>query len=291
MKNVTIARMCATAAALYLSSASAQQNFDAVEIKAHHVAGTFYYLEGQGGNIGLSVGDDGIVMIDDQFAPLSQKILAAIRGISDKPIKFLINTHMHPDHIGGNENFGSMGIPILAQENVRIRMARGINGGAPAPGVALPVITFKSAVTVHMNGEDLSVLPMPPAHTDADSYIYFRGSNVIHTGDVFRTTGYPVIDLNNGGTLQGTLDALQQAIDMAGPDTKFVPGHGNVSNRDDVIAFRNMILEVRERVSKLVRDGMTLEQVMAAKPTADLDAKYGAPDRFLPGVYQGLKGT
>jgi cyclase len=292
MRYASVALSAIAATTLLVATAAAQQpDFDAVQIKVHPVAGTFYYLEGQGGNIGLSVGDDGIVMIDDQFAPLSQKILAAIRGISDKPIKFLINTHMHPDHIGGNENFGGMGITILAQDNVRIRMARGIRGGPPAPAVALPIITFTHPVTIHMNGEDVSALPMPPAHTDGDTYIYFRGSNVIHMGDVFRTTGYPVIDRENGGTLAGTLDALQQAIDMAGPDTKIVPGHGVVSSREDVRTFRDMILDVRDRVSRLVSEGKTLEEVIATKPTADLDAEYGSPDRFLPAVYQELKGS
>lgn len=290
MKQTMIALAAATV--LWGGAVYAQQrDFAAVEIKTHHVAGTFYYLEGEGGNIGLSVGDDGIVMIDDQFAPLSEKILAAIRGISDKPIKFLINTHMHPDHIGGNANFGRLGVTILAQENVRTRMARGIRGGPPEPAVALPIITFTDPVTVHMNGEDVSAVPMPPAHTDGDTCIYFRGSNVIHVGDIFRTTGYPVIDRGNGGTLAGTLEALQRAIDMAGPDTRILPGHGVVSNRDDVRAFRSMIVEVRDRVSKLVGEGKTLEEVMAAKPTADLDAKYGSPDRFLTAVYEELAGA
>ena len=291
MKHTIFASAAVLMSLVSVAPRAQQREFSAVEIKAHHVAGTFYYLEGEGGNVGLSIGDDGIVMIDDQFASLSEKILAAIRGLSDAPIKFLINTHMHPDHIGGNANFGAMGITILAQDNVRARMARGIRGGPPAPAVALPIITFTDPVTVHMNGEEVSALPMPPAHTDGDTYIVFHGSNVIHMGDVFRTTGYPVIDRESGGTLEGTLDALQQAVELAGADTKILPGHGVVSDRDDVSAFRDMIVEVRNRISQLVRQGMTLEEVLAARPTADLDARYGSPDRFLTAVYQELAGS
>jgi cyclase len=271
------------------SGLAQQDDFASVRITAHHVAGSVYYLEGRGGNIGLSVGGDGIIMIDDQFAPLTEKILAAIRGLSDQRIRFLINTHVHPDHTGGNENLGQMGIPILAQENVRIRLERGIRGGAPAPAAALPVLTFKGPVTLHLNGEDIEALPVPPAHTDGDTFIHFKGSDVIHLGDVFRTTGYPYIDLENGGTLRGTLEALQIAIDIAGPNTKLIPGHGVVSSREDLREFRDMILDVRERVSRLIGEGMSLEEVIAAKPTADLDGRWGSPERFLTGVYQSLK--
>ena len=267
-----------------------QVDFSAVQIKVHHVNGNVYYLEGQGGNVGLLVGNDGVIMIDDQFAPLTEKLVAAIRTLSDKPIRFVINTHIHGDHTGGNENLGKMGIAIMAHDNVAVRLAAGVNGGAPAPVAARPVFTYSDAVALHLNGENLSVMKVPAAHTDGDSYIRFEGANVIHLGDVFRTTGYPVVDANNGGTVKGTLEALQIAIDMAGPDTKLIPGHGVVSDRDDVIEFRDMIIDVQKRVSDLIRQGMTVEQVVAAKPTADLDARWGSPERFLPGFYQALKG-
>jgi cyclase len=262
-----------------------QQNFDDVQIVAHHVAGSVYYLEGQGGNIGLSVGEDGVVMIDDQFAPLTDRILAAIRELSDGEIRFLINTHVHGDHTGGNENLGRMGILILARDEVRVRLM------ATVPEVALPVLTFSDAITIHLNGEAVRAFPVPPAHTDGDSYIHFQGSDVIHAGDVFRTTAFPYIDLANGGTLQGTLDALAVLIGMAGPNTSIVPGHGGVSTRADVIAFRDMILDVISKVAPMVARGMTYEQVAAANPTAAYaDRGYGDPERFLRAVYSELGG-
>lgn len=268
------------------ASLSQPRDWDAIEIKAHQLTSSFYYLEGSGGNIGLLVGDDGIIMIDDQFAPLSDKILAAIRGISDEPIRFLINTHVHGDHTGGNANFGGMGIPIVASDNVYLRLSQ-----AGSPKAALPVLTFGASVTLHLNGEEVSVALTPPAHTDGDSIIYFRGSDVIHAGDVFRTIAYPRVDAENGGTFEGSLQALQMLIDMAGPNTKIVPGHGVVSTRDDVVKFRNMAIEVRDRVSRLIQQGRSLEQIVAAKPTADLDAEWGfdPPDLLLPVLYEELR--
>ncbi|HUF76181.1 MAG TPA: MBL fold metallo-hydrolase [Longimicrobiales bacterium] len=267
-------------------SVSAQQNFDNVQIRTHEVAGSVYYLEGQGGNIGLLVGEDGVVMIDDQFAPLTDRILAAIRELNDGEIRFLINTHVHGDHTGGNENLGRMGILILARDEVRVRLA-----AAERPDEALPVLTFKDAITIHVNGEEVRAFPVPPAHTDGDAYIHFVGSDVLHLGDVFRTTGFPYIDLANGGTLQGTLDALAIAIGMAGPSTRIIPGHGGVSTREDVMEFRDMILDVVARVRPMVERGMTYEQVAAANPTAAYsDRGWGDPERFLRGVYSELGG-
>jgi glyoxylase-like metal-dependent hydrolase (beta-lactamase superfamily II) len=266
-----------------------QPDFSAVQIKVHEVAGSVYYLEGQGGNVGVLVGDDGVFMIDDQFAPLTEKLVAAIRSISEEPIKMVINTHIHGDHTGGNANLGSMGVDIVAHDNVRVRLAKGVNGGAPSPVEALPVVTFGDTLALHVNGEDVTIGKLPPAHTDGDSYIKFANADVIHAGDVFRTVGYPGVDANNGGTVQGTIDALQALIDLAGPNTKILPGHGVVSTRDDLVAFRDVTVELKRRVSDLIRQGMTLEQVVAANPTADLDAKYGSPERFLPGFYNALK--
>jgi cyclase len=270
-------------------AAQGQPDFSAVQIKVHPVAGNFYYLEGQGGNVGVLVGDDGVLMIDDQFAPLTEKLVAAVRTISNKPIKLLVNTHVHGDHTGGNANVGGMGIKIIAHDNVRTRLAKGVNGGEPSPPVALPVVTFGDTLSVHMDGEDIMVGKLPPAHTDGDSYIRFPKADVIHVGDVFRTTGYGLVDFGNGGSVKGTIAALQAIIDMAGPNTKILPGHGVVSTRDDVAAFRDMTVELQRRISDLIRQGMTLEQVIAAKPTADLDAKYGSPDRILPGFYNAIK--
>jgi cyclase len=276
---------------LLLACTATAQNtdFSAVQVKVHKVAGNIYYLEGQGGNVGVSVGDDGVVMIDDQFAPLTDKLLAAIRTLSDKPVRFLINTHIHGDHTGGNENIGKRGIPIIAHDNVRLRLAQGVNGGAPSPAAALPVLTYADTISLHVNGDHVEIIKMPRAHTDGDSIIWFKNANVIHVGDVFRTTGYPGVDAGNGGSVKGTLEALQMIIDMAGPETKLIPGHGVVSSRADVIEFRDMVVEVQKRISDLIRQGMSLEQVVAAKPTADLDGRWGSFDRFLPGFYQALK--
>ena len=265
-------------------AANAQQDFSNVEIIPHHVAGSVYYLEGRGGNIGLSIGEDGIVMIDDQFAPLTDKILAAIAELNQGEIRFLINTHVHGDHTGGNENLGKMGVQILARDEVRVRLQ------AQSPEDALPVLTYSDAITIHLNGEEVFAFPVPPAHTDGDTFIHFRDSDVIHTGDVFRTTAFPVIDTNNGGTLDGTLQALGLLVGTAGPETKILPGHGVVSSRLDVMGFRDMVLDVSAAVEEMVASGMSYEQVAAANPTAAYNDRYGDPDRFLRALYTELGG-
>lgn len=269
-----------------LSPAShAQQDFSNVEIVAHHVAGSVYYLQGAGGNIGLSIGEDGVVMIDDQYAPLTDKILAAIRQLNEGEIRFVINTHVHGDHTGGNENLGKLGILILARDEVRVRLA------AQSPAAALPVLTYSDAITIHLNGEEVYAFPVPPAHTDGDTFIHFVDSDVIHTGDVFRTTAFPVIDTNNGGTLDGSIQALGLLIGTAGPDTLILPGHGEVSTRMDVMGFRDMIIDVRDQVAPMVESGMSYEEVAAADPTAAYNDRYGNPDRFLRAVYIELGGS
>ncbi len=275
----------AVAALTVAAGLGAQPDFSEVEISTHHVAGTVHYLAGRGGNIGLSVGDQGVVMIDDQFAPLSDRIHAAIEGISNGDIRFLINTHVHGDHTGGNANFAAMGISILAQDRVRGRLA------ATQPAEALPVLTYSEDVTIHLNGEEVHILPMPPGHTDGDSIIHFVDSDVIHTGDMFRTVAFPVIDRGNGGTLSGTIDSLGILAGMAGPDTKILPGHGVVSSRADVIEFRDMVITVAGRVEELVEGGAgSYDEVAAADPTAGFNDKWGDPNRFLTAVYEELAG-
>ncbi|MDP6653564.1 MAG: MBL fold metallo-hydrolase [Gammaproteobacteria bacterium] len=269
---------------LLAQPASAQQDFSNVEIIPHHVAGTFYYLQGAGGNIGLSIGEDGVVMIDDQFAPLTDKILAAIRSLNDGEIRFVINTHVHGDHTGGNENLGRMGILILARDEVRVRLSE------QQPEAALPVLTYSDAITIHLNGEEVYAFPVPPAHTDGDTFIHFKDSDVIHAGDVFRTTTFPVIDTNNGGSLEGTLAALAMLVGTAGPDTQIVPGHGEVSSRMDVMGFRDMVIDVKNKVAPMVERGMNYDQVAASDPTAAYNNRYGDPERFLRAVYAELGG-
>lgn len=268
------------------AAAQAQQDFSAVEVQVHEVAGSVYYLEGAGGNVGVLIGDDGVFMVDDQFAPLSDKLVAAIRTISNGPIRFLVNTHIHGDHNGGNENFAALGVTIMAHDNVRARMA---NGESPRAMEGRPILTYGDAVNLHFNGEDVALIKVPAAHTDGDTIVHFPSADVIHAGDVFRTTGYPGVDAGNGGTVGGTLQALQMIIDLAGPNTQIVPGHGVPASRADVIEFRDMVAEVQRRISGLIEQGMTVEQVVAANATADLDERWGSFERFLPGFYQALK--
>jgi glyoxylase-like metal-dependent hydrolase (beta-lactamase superfamily II) len=263
------------------------QDFSAVQVVAHALAGNVHYLEGRGGNIGVLVGGDGVVIVDDQFAPLTEKIVAAIGTLSDENVRFVINTHVHPDHTGGNANFAARGASIVAHDNVRVRMTEGIRGGPPEPVAAWPVVTYGDKLAMHVNGEILEIVKVPPAHTDGDSFIYFKNANVLHLGDVFRTGAFPVIDTQNGGTAQGTIEALEMAIAMAGADTIVLPGHGTPSKRADVQEFLDMLLDVERRVAALVDQGMTLEQVIAAAPAADY-TDLGSPDRFLTGLYESL---
>jgi len=213
-------------ALLAVGSAFGQQDFSAITIKTNKLTDNLYYLDGvggnAGGNVGVLIGDDGVLMIDDQFAPLSEKLQAAIKALSNKPIRMLINTHVHGDHTGGNENFGKLGVDIIAHDNVRVRLAKPATGN-PAAAVALPIVTYGDKMSLHLNGETITIGKLPPAHTDGDSYIHFAKADVIHAGDVFRTTGYPGVDGGNGGTVKGTIAALQAIVEMAGPNTKILP--------------------------------------------------------------------
>jgi glyoxylase-like metal-dependent hydrolase (beta-lactamase superfamily II) len=278
--------------------AQAPPDFSKVEIKTTKLADNFYTLEGQGGTIGVLAGPDGVFMVDSQFAPLSEKIAAAIKQISDRPIRFLVNTHVHGDHTGGDENFGKMGVTILARENLRNRLEHpspGANGqpGVPMPPAGLPVITYDAPLTMRLNGEEIRLIPAPKAHTDGDTFVQFVNANVIMTGDFYRSIQYPNIDRTNGGSLQGLIDALNAVIKAAGPATKIVPGHGPVVDRAAVTAHRDMVVALRDKVAKLVKEGKTQEQVVAAKPTADYDAKVQQPgttaDRFVGQLYAELK--
>jgi len=255
-------------------AALAQQDWDAVEMIVHPVAGKVSYIQGSGGNIGLFAGDDGVFLIDDQYAPLTDKIVAAVRTVSAEPIRFLVNTHMHPDHTGGNENFGKMGTMIFGHENVREQMA--ISGYEQEP----PLITFSEDMTFHINGETVHVFKTPSAHTNGDVYIKFESSNVIHTGDVYRTTSYPYIDSANGGSFLGTIKAYDLLIEVSDSETKIVPGHGVVSSVDDVRAFRDMLLVIRDRVADAIRAGKSMEEAQAAGLTAEYDERWDSGRRI-----------
>jgi len=278
-----------------------QPDFSQVQIKTTKVASNFYTLEGQGGTIGVLTGPDGVLMVDAQFAPLSDKIVAAIKQISDVRIRFLVNTHVHGDHTGGNENIGKLGAAIIARENLRTRLAKPApqaNGqpGVPAPPIALPVLTYDGALTIHMDGEDVQLIAVPVAHTDGDTMVYFPNANVLMTGDFYRSTGYPNIDRANGGTMNGMLAGFDLILKTGRPDTKIIPGHGATVDKAAVTAHKAMMVAVRDKVAALTRQNKTQEEVIAAKPTSEFDAKVtGATpmtaDRFVGQLYQELKSA
>jgi cyclase len=284
------------------SLASAQnQDFSKVQIKVTKVAGDVYMLEGAGGNIGASVGEDGIVIVDDQFAPLADKIQAALKGITDKPVRFIINTHFHGDHTGGNAYF-QKAAPIIAQDNVRRRLESGGsagNGGSihmeakPQPHQALPILTFDHDVTVHLNGEDIRALHFPAGHTDGDAVIFFPKSNVVHMGDDFVTYGFPFIDVDSGGSINGMIDAVEQVLSQLPADVKIIPGHGQVSKLDDLRGFLAMLKGSRGAVARALDQHKTLEEMKQAKlldPWKKWAGGFVSDDAFLETLYNSLTG-
>ena len=260
-------------------SLAQQQDFSKVEIKVTKVTSTVYMLEGSGGNIGVSVGDDGIVIVDDQFAPLAPKIQAALKGITDKPVRFILNTHYHFDHTGGNAEFSKLGT-IVAHENVRKRLQTGsttkrFGSQPPAPKEALPVVTFNDRASVHLNGEDVRAIHFPSGHTDGDSVIFFTQSNVVHMGDDFVTYGFPFVDIENGGSVSGMITGVEKVLATTKPDTRFIPGHGPLSSPDDVRNFVQMIKETRALVADAVKKGKTLDQMKQGHLLSRYEADYG----------------
>ena len=272
-------RLYLTFLACFLTTAAlAQRDFSKVEVKAEKVAGSVYMLTGAGGNIGVSVGDDGIVVVDDQYAPLAPKIEAALKGITDKPVRFIINTHYHGDHTGGNEYFGQKGT-IVAHENVRKRLAAGttMSGHAtpPAPKAALPIVTFNDTLTVHLNGEDVRAMHMPPGHTDGDSVIWFSKSNVVHMGDDFFSGLFPRIDVENGGSVKGWITAINKVLLAVPDDVKIIPGHGPLSDKAGLRKFMEMLKGTSAAVEKGIAAGKTLDQLKAEKVLGPWDAEWG----------------
>ena len=276
------------------SAAFAEEEIDPyknVEIETIHVGSNIYMLMGQGGNIGLSVGDDGIFMIDDQFAPLTEKIKAAVAALSNKPIRFVINTHWHFDHTGGNENFGHKKAIIIATDDVRKRMSRdnfieAFNKKVPAsPKAALPIITFNGTVTFHLNNEEIKVVAQSDAHTDGDSIIFFKNANIIHMGDIFFNGLYPFIDASSGGDVNGIIQSVEQILAIADEQTKIIPGHGPLADKKALITYRDMLVTVRDRMQQLIDQGKSINEIVAMTPNADLDKTWGNgfldPSTFL----------
>lgn len=263
--------------------AMAQQDFSKVEIKITKVAGTVYMLQGAGGNIGASVGADGIVIVDDQYAPLADKIQAALKGITDKPVRFVINTHWHGDHTGGNAYFSKQGT-IVAQENVRERLKNGGkvlgNDVKPAANEVLPIITFNDRASVHLNGEDIRAIHFPHGHTDGDSVIFFTQSNVVHMGDDFVTYGFPFIDLESGGSVRGMIAACEKVLATVAPDVKVIPGHGGLSTVADLKPFVTMLKDATARVENGIKQGKTVDQLKQEKILAGYE-QFGGPDKFI----------
>jgi cyclase len=276
-------------------------DFSKVEITTQKIADGLYMLQGAGGNIGVSVGEDAVFLVDDQYAPLTPKIKTAVAALTDKPIKFVLNTHWHGDHTGGNENLGSAGTLIVAHDNVRVRMSsEQFNTFAnrktpPAPKAALPVVTFAEGVRFHINGEEIHAFHVPPAHTDGDSFVHFTRANVIHAGDTFFNGLYPFIDVGSGGGIEGMIGAADKLLALAKDDTRIIPGHGPLATRADVKAYREMLAGVRDTVRPLVDAGKTAEETVAARPTAAYDAKWGGgflkPEQFAGMVYADLART
>ncbi|MFU8822577.1 MAG: MBL fold metallo-hydrolase [Gammaproteobacteria bacterium] len=279
-------------------AANAQQDFSDVVVEATPIRDGLYLVTGRGGNIVASSGDDGLFLVDDQYAPLTERIQAALEEITDRPVRFVINTHWHGDHVGGNENFAEAGAVIIAHENVRSRMSSdqfmaAFNRTVPAaPAKALPVVTFAEGVTLHLNGNDVQIIHVANAHTDGDALVYFRNANVLHMGDIQFNGLYPFIDLGSGGGIHGVIAGVERALELADDETIVVPGHGPLSNRAELAAYGAMLAGFRDRIGALKAEGLSLEEVVAAQPTAEFDERLGGgfipPARLVGSIYDSL---
>lgn len=287
-------------AVLFLLSGSYSegQDFSSVQVEAIKVSGNVYMLTGAGGNIGISAGKDCVFMIDASYAPLTEKIKAAIRTFSSKPTKFVVTTHWHQDHTGGNENLSREGAIMVAHENVRKRLGSEQFVGffnrkiPPMAESALPIITFSQDISFHLNGDDIFIFHVAPAHTDGDAIVHFRQSGVIHTGDIYFNGLYPFIDLSAGGSVDGVIAAVKQLISLCGNNTKVIPGHGPLSDKAGLEAYLKMLVTIRDRIANEIKAGKTLDEVIASKPTRDFDPIWGKgflkPEQFVKIVYDSL---
>ncbi|HXS53894.1 MAG TPA: MBL fold metallo-hydrolase [Usitatibacter sp.] len=290
---------CTLVCLLLAPCAQAQpQDFSKVRIKVIRVAGNIYMLEGAGGNIGVSVGDDGIVIVDDQFAPLADRIQAALKGITDKPVRFVINTHWHFDHTGGNGYFAKQGT-IIAQDHVRERLLTGGtvlgNKVKAADPRELPIITFNDRLSVHLNGEDIRAIHFPHGHTDGDSVVFFTESKVVHMGDDFVTYGFPFIDLESGGSVRGMIAACEAVLRSVPPDAKVIPGHGSLSTVADLKPYVAMLKDATARIEKGIHDGKSAAQLKKENVLAGYEGwggpgKFITTDKFIDTLYADLTG-
>ncbi len=257
-----------------------------VQVTLTRLGGSVYAIDGQGGRAAALVGPEGVFLVDAQFPAVTDRIVAAIKELTPAPIRFLVNTHVHGDHSGGNENFARLGAAILGRPALRNRLLRPVaapNGQVPppAPPLALPVVLYDQPLSVALNGETVQIIPLPAAHTDGDTAVKFVQGDVLMTGDVFRSVGFPAADRNAGGTLKGLLTAIETFISLSGPNTKVVPGHGPVTDRAALVFHREVIVSVRDRIAAAIKEGKTIEQVRASKPTADFEARVGGPANFV----------
>lgn len=297
MPRIRNALIALAATALFALPALGQ-NARSVEIRTEMAAEGVYVLYGQGGNIGVCIGDDGTFMIDDQYAPLTGKITEAVGKLTETPVGFLVNTHYHGDHTGGNENFGNAGAVIVAHDNVRKMMTKdhfieAIQSDSPrAPDAALPVVTFNDEMTFHYNGQTIHIFHVEAAHTDGDSIIHFKEANVVHMGDTFFNGMYPFIDTSTGGNIDGMIKAADEVLAITNVDSKIIPGHGPLAAKKELAQYRNMLVAARDAIGALVKEGMSRDEVIAAKPTASLDGMWGGgfmqPDVWVGIVYDGM---
>lgn len=280
------------------ANAAAQQDLSDVVIEAKPIRDGLYLVTGRGGNIVASTGADGTFLVDDQYAPLTERIQAALDEITDQPVRFVINTHWHGDHVGGNENFAEAGAVIVAHENVRRRMSSdhfmaAFNRTVPAsPAKALPVVTFTQGVSLHLNGDDVRIIHVANAHTDGDALVHFEKAGVLHMGDVYFNGLYPFIDLDSGGGIHGMIAAVQRALELTDDDTVVVPGHGPLSNRTELQAYGDMLAAFRDRIAALKAEGRSLEQVVELQPTREFDERLGgsfiSAERLIGFIYESL---